>query len=339
MSGVDLDVYVARHRPEWQRLEQLTARAGRPSRLSGAELDELVDSYQRAATHLSAVRTRSPDPALVDQLSRLVGDARQVLAGARSPGWRQVLRFLGETFPAAVWERRWWLFWTAASCCLVSLALGIWVSHDPQVAAALAPSSTVQRLCTSEFSDYYRSNPAGSFAGQVWTNNAWVSAGAVAGGAVLGLPTLAVLAFNAVNVGVTGGFMAGCGRTSEFFTLILPHGMLELTAVFLAGATGLRLGWRMVAPGPRRRADAVAAEGRAAFGVALGLVLVLAISGLLEAFVTPSPLPAVLRLATGVVVWGVVLGFLLVRGRAATRAGLDADLVGDERVDALPVAV
>jgi len=350
---VDLDVFVTRHRPEWQRLEQLTNRAGRPSRLSGAELDELVDLYQRAATHLSAIRTRSPDPALLDSLSGLVTSARQVLSGARSPGWRQVIRFFGVTFPVAVWERRWWLLWTSLACCAVSLALGVWVATDRHVAGALLQPEQVQRLCGSEFSDYYRSAPAGSFAGQVWTNNLWVAATAVAFGVLLGIPTVFVLGYNAVNVGISGGYLASCGRTAEFFTLILPHGLLELTAVFLAGATGLRLGWRVVAPGPRRRIDAVAAEGRAAFAVALGLVVVLAISGLLEAFVTPSPLPAAVRLATGAVVWAAVLGYLLLRGRAALGAagtgdgsgtgGPDladlADLADDEQVDALPVSV
>jgi len=341
---VDLDVFVARHRPEWQRLEQLTGRASRPSRLSGAELDELVDLYQRTATHLSAIRTRSPDPALLDTLSGLVSSARQVLSGARSPGWRQVGRFFGMTFPVAVWERRWWLLWTSLACCAVSLACGMWIAGNRHVANALLPPERVQRLCGSEFADYYHSAPAGSFAGQVWTNNLWVAAIAVAFGALLGIPTVLVLLYNAVNVGVSGGYLASCGRTAEFFTLILPHGLLELTAVFLAGATGLRVGWRVVAPGPRSRLDALAAEGRAAFGIALGLVVVLAISGLLEAFVTPSPLPAPIRLLTGTIVWAAVLGYLLVRGRAVMsrargRSAAElADLTDDEQVDALPVS-
>ena len=83
---------------------------------------------------------------------------------------------------------------------------------------------------------------------------------AIAFGGLLGIPTAYVLVSNAVNIGVDGGYLATCGKTGQFFTLILPHGMLELTAVFIAGATGLRMGWRDAstlargaAPRPSRR--------------------------------------------------------------------------------------
>ena len=65
---MDLDAYVAERRGEWNRLETLT----RKRRLKPDEADELVLLYQRAATHLSMIRSRSPDPVLVAGLSRLV---------------------------------------------------------------------------------------------------------------------------------------------------------------------------------------------------------------------------------------------------------------------------
>ena len=89
---MDLDAYVAAHAGDWARLEALLGRASRPRRLSGAEVDELVDLYQRTATHLSLVRTRSPDPALVGRLSSLVARARSAVTGAHTPAWREVVR-------------------------------------------------------------------------------------------------------------------------------------------------------------------------------------------------------------------------------------------------------
>ncbi|MDQ1650131.1 MAG: hypothetical protein QOG60_2188 [Frankiaceae bacterium] len=337
--AVDVDVYVARHRSEWSRLELLVRKGARPRRLSGDEFDELVDLYQRATTHLSVIRTRSPDPSLVDALSGLVTRARSVVAGARDPSWRAVSRFLLVTFPAAVYLRRWWILVTSVACVAVALALGVWIANDTYVAGALQPAEQVRALCDTEFANYYSSHPAGSFAAQVWTNNVWVAAGAICLGVLFGLPSIGLLLFNSINVGLSGGYMASCGKTGEFFSLILPHGMLELTAVFAAGATGIRMGWRIIDPGPRRRSEALAEEGRSAVGIALGLIVYLAISGVLEAFLTPSPLPPWARLTSGFLVWAVVLGGTLVLGRRAVRGGATGDLEDRDIEARAPVSV
>ena len=326
---MDVDAFVAAHSAEWRRLDELTHRARRPATLRGPELDELVELYQRVATHLSLVRTRSPDPVLVDRLTALVTRARSAVAGARTSGWREVGAFLTATFPVAVYARRWWVAATAAGFCAVAGALGVWVASTPSAQSLTTPAQ-VRELCSTQFAQYYTSSPAGSFAAHVWTNNALVTAGCITFGVLLGLPTLYLLLNNAVNVGVTGGFMATCGKSDQFFTLILPHGMLELTAVFIAGAVGLRLGWRVLVPGPRRRTEALAAEGRSAIVIALGLVLVLAVSGAVEAFVTPSTLPPAARLAIGAVVELAFLGYIVVLGRRASAGALDVADIGPQ---------
>ncbi len=335
---MDLDVYVAAHRPEWQRLEVLVRRASRPRAMAPAELDEMVDLYQRTATHLSVVRTRFPDPVLIDSLSSLVTRARAATTGSARITAAGVRRFLTVDFAAALYVRRWWILGVAAGFVLISFAVGAWIANDPSVAHTLVPAERVRRLCDSEFAQYYRSNPAGSFAAEVWTNNALVAAMAIAFGGLLGIPTLYVLISNAVNVGVSGGYLATCGKTDQFFTLILPHGMLELTAVFVAGAAGLRMGWRVIDPGPRKRVDALAQEGRGAGALAVGLVLVLAVSGLIEAFVTPSALPPWARLTIGAVAEVLMIAVVVVVGGRARRAGATGDLSGLDEVDLAPVA-
>ncbi|MGH3952360.1 MAG: stage II sporulation protein M, partial [Pseudonocardiaceae bacterium] len=286
---MDVDVFVAAHSAEWGRLRDLTRRSGR---LSGAEADELVALYQRAATHLSIVRSTAPDLALVNRLSSLVAQARAAVTGTHSPSWREFGLFFARRFPAAVYRsRRWWMS-TAVIFLLVSAALGAWVAGDPQVQATIAAPEEIRALTAQggQFESYYSSSPAASFAAQVWTNNAWVAAGALVLGVLLGVPVVVILAMNAANVGVSAGLMAAAGRFDVFLGLITPHGLLELTAVFVAAGAGLRLGWTVIDPGGRPRADALAQEGRAAAGMALGLAAVLLVSGVIEAFVTPSGL-------------------------------------------------
>ena len=335
---MDIDAFVAVHSAEWARLERLVRRSGRARRLSGPEVDELVSLYQRAATHLSLVQTRSPDPILVARLSRLVSSARSAVAGSHAPTWRQLLGFFTTTFPVAVYRcRRWWVP-TAVVSLLVALLLGIWVTTHPDVQRALVPPSSVRDLVNHQFADYYRAHPAHDFALQVWTNNVWVSAEVLAGGLLFGLFTVFALFQNSANVGVIGGYMVAAHKTSLFFGLILPHGLLELTAVFVAAGTGLRLGWTMIDPGPRRRAEALAEEGRGTVVIALGLVVVLAVSGVIEAFVTPSGLPTWLRIGIGVVVECAFLAYVFVLGRRGVRAGATGDLEDELRGDYVPVA-
>jgi uncharacterized membrane protein SpoIIM required for sporulation len=263
---------------------------------------------------------------LVAALSARVARARVAVTGTHAADWGIVGRFALVSFPAMAYRARWWWLGTAAGSLLAAFLIGWWVARSPGVQAALLPRSQVRQLVSHQFQGYYSQYAAPAFAARVWTNNAWVAAEALIFGILLGLPTLLVLFENAANVGVAGALMIVHGRGVLFFALILPHGMLELSAVFLAAATGLRLGWTVIDPGPRRRGQALAEEGRRSVTIALGLVVVLLVSGLIEAFVTPSPLPTWARIMIGVAAEAAFLGYVIVLGRRATAAGLTAEM-------------
>jgi uncharacterized membrane protein SpoIIM required for sporulation len=331
---VDLDAYIAVHRPAWERLRQLTKRA---NRLSGAEADELVVLYQRVATHLSVIRSAAPDATVVAELSTLLARARGAVTGGPESGLRELTRFFTASFPAAVYRHRHWWITAGLVWITVSVAIGWYVAATPSVQAAVGAPDEIRQLVQEDFVNYYSEHPATSFAARVWTNNAWVAAACLVLGIALGLPVVWVLWQNAVNVGVAAGLMAAYGRLDIFFGLITPHGLLELTAVFIAAGVGLRLGWTVIDPGPRPRSRAVAEEGRAAVGVALGVALVLVISGLIEAFVTPSGLPTWGRIAVGAVAEVVFLTYVWTLGRHAVTAGETGDLLAEDRGASAPV--
>ena len=335
---MDIDAYVAAHRGEWDRLEQLLRRAGRGrGRLDGAEVDELVALYQTVTTHLSVVRSSTPDPALLARLSTLVARARSAVTGSSAPAWRDLARFFVVTYPAALYRSmRWWVA-VGVAFALVGLVVGVWVAGDPQVQATIAAPAQIRQLVQHDFEDYYSSAPAGSFAAQVATNNAWVAALALALGVFL-LPVVWLLWQNALNVGVAGGLMAANDRLGLFFGLILPHGLLELTCVFVASGAGLRLGWSWIDPGARTRAHALREEGQAAGALALGLAATLMVSGVVEAFVTPSGLPTWARVGIGASLWLAFLAYAVVLGGRAVRAGEHGDLRGAGGTDMAPSA-
>jgi uncharacterized membrane protein SpoIIM required for sporulation len=334
---VDIDVFVSSHNAEWTRLATL---AKRRRRLTGPEADELVELYGLAATHLSLVRSTAPDPALVARLSALLARARSAITGSPDPAWREVGQFLSRSLPAAIYNAwRWWVP-TAVVSVLLSAVIGAWIAGHPAVQATIAAPEEIRQLTApgGEYETYYNSAPAASFALRVWTNNVWVAAQSLVFGVFLGLPVLYVLWENTLNLAVGIGLMSSAGRLDVFLGLVMPHGMLELTAVFVAAGIGLRLGLTVIDPGPLPRATAVAAAGRSAMAVAIGMVGVLLISGVIEAFVTPSGLPTWARIGIGAAAETLFLLYVFVLGRRAAATGETGDLDTQYLADTAPTA-
>jgi uncharacterized membrane protein SpoIIM required for sporulation len=301
---------------ELDRLDALVRRR----RLTGAEIDELVGLYQRAGVDLSRLRSQTmPDPVRSARLSALVARSRTAVTGAHVPSWTLIARFARSDFPGAAYKARWWWLGTTSGSLVVALVTACWIARSPGVQSALLPPAEAKALVNTQFRDYYSQYAATSFAAKVWTNNVWVAAQSLIYGILLGIPTLFVLLENALNLGVNAGYLFAHGKGVMFFSLILPHGMLELSAVFLAAAAGLRLGWTVIDPGDRRRGQALVQEGQSMVTITLGLIVVLGVSGIIEAFVTPSGLPSWARIGIGAVVVTLFVAYCLVLGRRAQR--------------------
>jgi uncharacterized membrane protein SpoIIM required for sporulation len=319
---VDVDRFIARNERDWYRLEQLSATARRsPKRLAPDELDELVALYQRASGHLAHARAAFDDPGLLARLNRVVGDANATLYGRGGRSRSSLRRFLTRSFPAAVWVSR--RFALAAAACLFvpAIAMGAWLANSDEALDVAIPRDQQENLVASEFEDYYSSAPASQFSTAVLVNNIQVSIMAFALGVLGCLPTAALLVYNGLHVGILGGLFVAEGRAGTFFGLILPHGLLELSAVVLTAAAGLRIGWALLVPGDRRRGDALAEEGRRSVVVVLGCTIAFVCAGIIEGFVTPSSLPIIARDAIGVVVEVAFLAWVLGLGRLAAAEG------------------
>jgi len=316
-----MDAFSAVNGDKWARLYVLAYKR----RLTGNEADELLRLYQATSSHLSLIRSVAPESGLSASLSATLAQARTRFTGARSNFMDDLARFFVVALPAAFYRIRWLTVWCGLAFCVVAGAYALWIATSPDALRALGSDATIRQYVEQDFIDYYSENPAASFAGAVWTNNAWIAAQAVALG-ITGFWVPMILFGNAQGLGVAAGVFAAVGKSDVFFSYILPHGLMELTAVFIACAAGLKIFWALVSPGPRTRARAVAAEGRSLITVALGLVLVLFVSGLVEAFVTPSPLPVWAKISIGAAVLAGYWTYVLIWGRRAYRSGASGDL-------------
>jgi uncharacterized membrane protein SpoIIM required for sporulation len=256
------------------------------------------------------------------------------VTGAHAPLWSEFVRFWTVSFPVVAYRSwRWWLG-TAVAFFFVVVLVALWVSGNHELQSSLKTPSEIEELVNHDFASYYSEHPAASFALKIWLNNSWVAAQCIVFAILLGLPIPYVLFSNAANLGVVGGLMFQAGKGDVFLGLLTPHALLELTAVFLASAVGMRLGWSVISPGDRPRGQVLAQRGRAVISVAVGLVGVLLVSGLIEALVTPSPLPTFVRIAIGVAAEVAFLAYVIGFGRKAAHAGETGDL--EDAPDVLP---
>lgn len=321
---MDVDAFRALHEAEWQRLTELA----RQRTLTGREADELAHLNQRVAGHLSLVRTEAPDPGLISYLSTVLGEARSKVAGSRDFSMSDVGRFFTISLPLAFYRVRWWTIWVMIAFIVISFVAGWWFTQSPELRADLGTPSLFQNYADQAFEAYYSNYPAPDFAAQVWTNNAWIAFQGVGTG-ITGVWPVYILWQNAISIGQAGGIMAMYGDLSVFFGLILPHGLMELTAIFISIGAGLKLFWAWVSPGRRTRLASLRDEGLQLITVALGLILVLGASGLVEGFVTPSAMPTWLKITIGALLLAVYWGYTLWFGGRAAKAGESSHLDQD----------
>ena len=310
---MDIDRFLATNGPTWDRFDALTRRAGRGvDHLSGEETDELVRLYQRTATHLSIARTTYRDPGLITRLSQLVAAGHAVVYGTHPRTWRAIGRFFTDTFPAALWRVWAFVLISAVLTFAPAVALGTWLANSSAARDAVAPAAVRAAYIQEESKNYYTENPSAEFAAKVFTNNVQVSVLAFAAGILLCLPTAFILFQNGVNLGAAVGFFAAVGKLPLLLGLLVPHGLIELTSVIIAGAAGLRLGWTIIDPGDRPRRQALADEARSAMVLVFGVALTLAVAGTIEGFVTGSALPTWVRVGIGVAVEAAFLAWVWV---------------------------
>lgn len=318
---MDLDALSAARQAEWARLDELS----RTRRLTGAEVDELVDRYRAASADLADAKTSAGRSIHGDHISTMLARARLRLTGAPENVLRKVPRFFALQLPAALYRLRWATLVIAVGFVLVGTVVALWVSGDDALVAALGSRWQLEQYAENEFTDYYSENHPAAFAGTVWSNNAWIALQCVLFG-ITGFWPIMVLVQNAVGVGTAAAVMIEFGRGDVFLLYIAPHGLLELTSLFVAAAAGLAIFWAWVAPGRRTRGEALAAAGRSLATVAIGMVFALALSGVIEGFVTAQPWPWPLKIGIGAAALALFLFYMIVVGGRDYRRGETGDL-------------
>lgn len=328
-DSVDIDRFIAERESGWLRLGELTGRARRgPTHLTDIEADELIVRYQATSADLSTAQSRIRDPALIATLSRYVADANGVIYRPRAKPAAVLADFFRVRVPGAIWSSRRPILVATVLFLGIAFAAGVWIANDQNARDELIPPETQDLLVASEFADYYKSDAAQNFASTVTVNNIRVAFIAYITGALAGIPTIIVLANNAVSIGIVGGVMHHHGAAAQFWGLITPHGLLEIGSILVAGGLGMHLGWALIAAGDAPRRVTFSKVALRTVDAVVGLILAFAAAGLIEGFVTPSGLPTVVRVGIGVLA---LLGPIVYVVTLGPDAEAELDLRGSTR--------
>lgn len=321
-------------RGRWRRLEELLGRAERGglAALSVAEVQDLGRLYRQVAIDLSRARAGGAHPDLVAYLNRLAARAHGQVYRTRRIDLRPVLTFLLTGFPRLARRHALPVLVAAGVFLGTALASFVAVVNRPETAYSLFDEDVVEyeNVRLEKQQGEYRGNftfdvrDSSVVAVAIIANNIFVAMRAFAFGALLGLPCLYLLVYNGRMLGTLEGLVYNHGYFRDFNALILTHGVLELTAICVAGGSGLLLAKALIFPGDRTRREALKAVSGDAFGLLAGSMAMLVVAGVIEAYVTPHFSQAVRWMVAGGSALFLVIYFGLV-GRASRRpAGVAA---------------
>jgi uncharacterized membrane protein SpoIIM required for sporulation len=316
---MNLDAFLTERRPDWDELGRAAkGRGGRPEQLGPDGVRRLGQLYRAASADLALLRRTHGSDASVRALEDLVGRAR--LAVYDSEPRRESARYF---ISRGYWQRvreRPALLIVAWALLLVSGVLGaFWAAHDPAAAVGILPQgfqgvaephSGIPRIGGAK---------AGAVSTQIFTNNIRVMFLSFAAGITGGIGTGLLLLYNGVLLGVVGGLGFGLGTGGQFVELVAPHGVLELSCIAVGASAGLRIGWALVSPGPRKRGVALRRESRRAVEIVIGTMPWLVVAGLVEGFVTPQRVGVVPGLAVGFGLGAIYWALVLWRGSPSSR--------------------
>ena len=274
--------------------------------LSEREVRSFGRLYRGVAADLERARTYGAPPAVLSALERWAGAGHNLLyrAPRRSSG-KPVRRWLTAGLPAAVRARRWSVLLAGLLLFGPMAATYGAVRADPALARNIMPAGMMARAENTAPGDIdaaYVDVPGAAmpmFSSTIMTNNLQVAFIAFAGGVLAGVGTATILVFNGVHLGAAFGLYANQGVLDVLLAFVSPHGVLELTAICLAGGAGLVLATGMLTPGRRTRRAALAMRGREALSILGGAAVLLVLAGIVEGFVSPSTLPATAKFLFG----------------------------------------
>ena len=317
---------VRRQRAQWDEYQRLLDEARRRGldHLGEAKVSRFAALYREMAADLARARTYGGSPELLYTMERMVGFGHNLLYRPPTRSWRRFRAFAAGGFAALV-RRRWRPILAAGLLFyLPTLLTFSAVRREPDLTGELLGAEMMARVEEAadkeQRGEGYVEMPEvfmPAMATSLISNNVQVTFLAFAGGILAGVGTVWVLVLNGVMLGSVAAAFANEGQSLHLWTFVLPHGVIELTAICIAGGAGLWLGSALVLPGRRTRREVLVTRGREAVSLIGGTALMLVVAGLIEGFISPSALPREIKLGLATVFALAMVAYFAFAGHGA----------------------
>jgi len=316
-------LFESRHQLQWQafanHLQQLEQ-----GKATASELADFPQQYRRLCQHLALAQERGYSSYLVDPLQQLALRGHQQLYRHRSQLTANVLGFVLADFPRLVREQ--WRFVLIASLLffgsLVGIALLVYLFPD-LIYSIVSPQQVaeMQGMYDPDASRLGRTAERASsenwmMFGYYVMHNIGIAFQTFAAGLLFGLGSVFFLIFNGLVIGAVSGHLTEIGYGQTFWSFVIGHGAFELTAIALAGAAGLQLGWALIAPGQLTRGESLRLAARKSVQMLCGVMIFLLIAAFIEAYWSSTTLIAPwVKYLVGAALWMLVTAYLGLAGR------------------------
>jgi uncharacterized membrane protein SpoIIM required for sporulation len=301
MNTVLSNQWINKRTPHWERLTSLVAAAGqnRLRGLSRSELQELALLYRQVASDLSTLRQDRTSAALAAQVNHLLARAHHIIYSSRRSSWRSFFLFLRDGYPRVFRQQIGYVFAALVLMLVGTLLAAAFTLANPRFAAPILGPEVMASIERHEMWTQSIVSVAPQAASGIMTHNITVSVFAFAGGLLFGFGSVYLLFLNGLMLGAVAVACQQAGMAVPLWSFVVPHGSLELPAIVITGAAGLRMGYGMLFPGIYTWKDSVSRAGAEAVRLVSGTIPMLFIAGCLEGFFSPSAAPVALKFSVG----------------------------------------
>lgn len=288
--------FIQKHTSSWSELKNLTDLLDKKglSKLNSRQIRKFLYLFRKTSHHLSYSKTHFPNSDIPHYLNSLVGRAHNHIYAVKKGSISDILKYFSMGFPKQIKKLRMYIL-TAFSIFLIGFIVSlIMVTVNPENASYFLPKDIIENTNWEMNSHDNWDYPLMSSV--IMVNNISVSFKALVFGITLGIGTIYVLFYNGAILGGLTGLVYHFGNPFTYWSLILPHGIIELTAIFISGGAGLIIARSILIPKEYSRKHSIVKGAKEAVYLVFGIGLMLVIAGIIEGFFTPLTISPNLKL-------------------------------------------